>query len=210
MIMTIVLYTTTGMIVGAAAGIAPGPLMALLVSNTLRHGTREGIQVAVAPLLTDLPIIGVSLIVMTHLPDTHWPFGLISLFGSGYLCYLAWESITMLPPQFNTSDRNTGALTKGVVVNLLNPHPYLFWLTVGAPLLIKLWATAPLASAGWASGFYVTLVGTKIVIALIVGQSKRWLKDTSYVGLNRILGILMGIFALIIARDGLRLLNLIE
>ena len=48
---------SAGLVYGLSAGFSPGPLMALVISQTLKHGIREGAKVAVAPLITDLPII---------------------------------------------------------------------------------------------------------------------------------------------------------
>ena len=42
---------------GLAAGVSPGPLLALVVSATLERGFGAGLRVASAPLVTDLPII---------------------------------------------------------------------------------------------------------------------------------------------------------
>ncbi|MDY6953588.1 MAG: LysE family translocator, partial [Thermodesulfobacteriota bacterium] len=46
-----------GIVLGLSAGFAPGPLLALVISQTLRHNAVEGLKVALAPLVTDLPII---------------------------------------------------------------------------------------------------------------------------------------------------------
>ena len=56
---------SAGLVYGLSAGFSPGPLMALVISQTLKHGIREGAKVAMAPLITDLPIILVSLLVLT-------------------------------------------------------------------------------------------------------------------------------------------------
>ena len=47
----------TGVIFGLSAGFAPGPLLTLVITQTLKHNIKEGVKVALAPLLTDLPII---------------------------------------------------------------------------------------------------------------------------------------------------------
>ena len=47
----------TGMLFGLSAGLAPGPLLALGIAQTLRFGAGQGVRVALAPLITDLPII---------------------------------------------------------------------------------------------------------------------------------------------------------
>jgi len=55
---------------GLSAGFSPGPLLALVVSQTLQYGTMEGIKVAIAPLLTDCPIILVSLFVLARVANS--------------------------------------------------------------------------------------------------------------------------------------------
>ena len=49
-------YFGKGTLLGLAAGFSPGPLTVLVIGETLRHGLRSGLQVAIAPILTDIPI----------------------------------------------------------------------------------------------------------------------------------------------------------
>ena len=57
MITNAVTAALAGAAFGLSAGITPGPLLALVIAQTLAHGPREGGKVALAPLLTDSPII---------------------------------------------------------------------------------------------------------------------------------------------------------
>ncbi len=52
-------YLLPGIFIGLSAGFSPGPLMTVVISQTLHHGIKEGLKVAIAPLLTDLPIIAI-------------------------------------------------------------------------------------------------------------------------------------------------------
>ena len=70
-----------GIILGLTAGVAPGPLMALVITQTLRHGVVEGVKVAVVPLFTDLPIIIVSLVMLSSLAKLEYVLGVISFVG---------------------------------------------------------------------------------------------------------------------------------
>ena len=81
---------SAGLVYGLSAGFSPGPLMALVISQTLKHGIREGVKVAVAPLITDLPIILVSLLVLTRLTDFKTALGVISIIGGIFVAYLAY------------------------------------------------------------------------------------------------------------------------
>jgi hypothetical protein len=51
----------SGAFLGLSCGLAPGPLLALLLAQTLRHGPREGCKIALTPLVTTAPIIVVAL-----------------------------------------------------------------------------------------------------------------------------------------------------
>ena len=81
---------SAGLVYGLSAGFSPGPLLALVISQTLKHGMREGVKVALAPLITDLPIILVSLLVLTRLTDFKTVLGVISIIGGVFVAYLAY------------------------------------------------------------------------------------------------------------------------
>lgn len=57
-------FLLTGVLLGLSSGLAPGPLLALVASETLRHGVRAGVRVALAPLITDLPIILTTILLL--------------------------------------------------------------------------------------------------------------------------------------------------
>jgi threonine/homoserine/homoserine lactone efflux protein len=46
-----------GLSLGLGAGLAPGPLLALVIRSTLQDGAAAGVRVAFSPLVTDVPII---------------------------------------------------------------------------------------------------------------------------------------------------------
>ncbi len=53
--MSIEYLILTGTVLGITAGISPGPLLMLVISQTIRFGHREGIKVSLTPLITDAP-----------------------------------------------------------------------------------------------------------------------------------------------------------
>ena len=50
-------FLTMGAFLGLTAGLSPGPLLTLVITETLKHSRAAGIKIAVAPLITDVPII---------------------------------------------------------------------------------------------------------------------------------------------------------
>ncbi|MDY0351510.1 MAG: LysE family transporter, partial [Desulfobulbaceae bacterium] len=86
-------FLTVGTVLGLSAGFAPGPLLALVISETLRHGIPAGVRVALAPIITDLPIILLTLLVLAKLSAFHNILGALSLAGGLFLLILAWQSL---------------------------------------------------------------------------------------------------------------------
>jgi hypothetical protein len=85
-------FLGAGIVLGLSAGISPGPLLALVLSHTIRHGVREGFRVAAAPLLTDLPIILVSTLVLSKVAAYGSLLGAVSLAGAAFLVYMSYET----------------------------------------------------------------------------------------------------------------------
>lgn len=196
-----------GVLLGLSGGLSPGPLLMLVISETLRHGTGSGIKVAFAPLITDAPILLLAVTAVSQLTDIHIVVGLISLCGAAYLAYLGYESLVFKGAELVVDDNPPKSFRKGVMANFLNPSPYLFWFSVGAPIVIKAAGGGWLGPVLFVFGMYVLLVGSKVVIAVLTGQSRRFLKSSGYVYTIRILGIVLLLFAAVFARDGLRFLG---
>ena len=130
-------YLLTGVVLGLSAGLAPGPLLTLVIAETLRLGIRAGLSVAMAPLLTDLPIILGSLFILAKLSNFNLVLALVALAGAVFVAYLGIDLLRLKPVAEPVAARHPQSLKRGVVTNLLNPHPYLFWLAVGAPTVLK-------------------------------------------------------------------------
>ncbi|OGP76985.1 MAG: hypothetical protein A2Z13_02570 [Deltaproteobacteria bacterium RBG_16_64_85] len=203
-------FLVAGIVLGLSAGFTPGPLFALVLSHTIRHGVREGIRVAAAPLLTDLPIILVSTLVLSRIAGYGSLLGAVSLAGAAFLVYMSYETFRARRQEPSVSDAGPQSLRRGAMVNALSPHPYLFWLTVGSPMILKGWKTSPAAAVLFVVGFTGCLVGSKVVLAILTGRSVHRLSGRSYEYLMRALGFLLLLFAVLLLMDGLRLLGFLR
>lgn len=203
-------YLTLGLVFGMAAGFSPGPLLTLVITETLTHGFSSGVKVALAPIVTDIPIVIVTLLVATQLSNIDNVLGIISLIGSCYVLYMAYESARQKEQNNSRIDVKPRSLTKGIFTNILSPHPYLFWLSVGAPTVAKsinIGAAAPILFIG---GFYLLLVGSKVLLAVLVGKSRSFLNGAAYMYTMKFLALILGIFSIMLFVDGLTLLRVYE
>lgn len=161
-----------GLSIGLAAGFTPGPLQALVFTATLQRGFAAGWRVAVAPALTDVPIVALAVFAVGALSDA----GVRALgIGGGIVvaAFGVWEvararrvseGADPVPP--------TGDLWRGMIVNVLSPHPWLFWIAVGGPLVVDAWEVTPGRAVAFVAGFYGTLVGAKILLAAVVAAGR--------------------------------------
>jgi len=200
-------FLVAGSIFGLAGGFSPGPTTTVVVSQTLRFGVIDGIKVAIAPALTDAPIILVALLLVGQLAGFAPMLGIISLLGAAFLLYLALESWRVRGIELDDTQDEPRSISKGFMANLLNPHPYLFWFVIGAPKLIEAAEISWMTAVAFIVGLYVCLIGAKILVAILVGRSRAFLKSRGYVYVNRILGAVLAGFAFVFLRDGLRFLG---
>ncbi len=202
-------FLFSGIIFGLAAGISPGPLIALVFSETIKYGKKEGFKIAFAPLITDLPIVLFVLLILSRLTKYDLVVGIITLFGAVYLIYLGVENLRVKINKFEVKLEKKGALKRGIIANFLSPHPYLFWLFIGGPMILKSLNVHVFATILFILGFYSLLVGSKIGITLILDKFKSFTKNKYYIYIIRALGITLILFALIFLKQGIKLVGLL-
>jgi threonine/homoserine/homoserine lactone efflux protein len=202
-------FLTIGTILGLSAGFAPGPLLTLVISETLQHDIKAGVKVALAPIITDLPIIILTLFILAKLSNFHNILGIISLTGGFVILFMGYESIRTKGVELNLKETKPKSLTKGILVNALSPHPYLFWLSVGAPTMTKAMNQSIITALAFICSFWALLVGSKILLAILVGKSKSFLVGNVYIYTMRFLGLVLCVLAFVLFRDGLKLLGII-
>ncbi|MFO1422806.1 MAG: LysE family transporter [Candidatus Competibacteraceae bacterium] len=198
-------FLLSGILLGLSGGLAPGPLLTLVASETLRHGARAGVRVALAPLLTDPPIILATVLLLRPLTDQAAPLALLHLGGGLYLAWLGFQGVRFQGAELEPT-APTGSLWRGIIANFLNPNPYLFWLAVGAPTVLAAWREGWLTATAFVVAFYALLVGSKVLLAVALGRARRLLRSGGYIVLMRGLGLLLLAYALLFLRAGGRLL----
>ena len=183
-----------GLALGLGAGLAPGPLIAVVVAATLDRGFAAGARVAAAPLITDLPIVLICALVLQGLPDE--VLALLSLAGAAFVVHLAIDALRPPDPAAATASD----LRRGALVNVLSPHPWLFWITVGGPLLVDAAERSVASAIGFVGAFYLLLVGAKIALAGLVAAGRR---DSWRGAVRPVSAVLLGLAAVALLADGI-------
>jgi threonine/homoserine/homoserine lactone efflux protein len=193
-------YIGSGLLLGLMAGISPGPIFALVVTETLKQGQKEGIKLACVPFITDIPIVLISLVMLSRIQQFETGLGILTLLGSVFLLYLAYENITYRPEK-EISSKRINSFSKGIIANFLSPHPYLFWLLVGGPIVFRAYKINLQTAVLFVLTFYLMLVGSKIIIALVTYRLKNILRSKTFIYLIRFLGLALILFSILLIVD---------
>lgn len=195
-------FVLPGILVGIGSAVSPGPIMLLIISETLRGGIRSGWSVAVAPLITDIPFIIVSILLAKGIASFQPLVGVISLIGAGFLMFLAYQNITVQKEDLQKPSSGSRSLLKGVTLNLVNPHLYIFWFSVALPVFAR---GNVLGSGFFAASLLISAVGSMMILATLVAFIRNRFLDYLH-WIIRGLSVLLLLVALMFIREGIRLL----
>jgi len=165
-----------GLTLGFAAGAQPGPFQAFLISQTLSRGWRKTLLMGFAPLVSDGPIVAVTLLLLSQVPG--WFQRGLQIVGGLFVLYLAysayrtWKNFKADIPSALPSRNND--LLRAATMNLLSPGPYIFWSTVIGPLVIQAWEISSWSAVALVGIFYAAMLSLNMVLILLFGQAARF------------------------------------
>ncbi|MCW8805091.1 MAG: LysE family transporter [Ignavibacteriaceae bacterium] len=167
-------YLFFGTTYALAAAIQPGPFQTFIISKTLENGWKKTLPAAFAPVISDGPIIVLVLFILSKIPPELIRF--LQIGGGLLLLYLAYSSFNSFlnfeklnKPEENKTD---STLLKAVLVNLLNPAPYIGWSLIMGPMFIKGYRESTVNGIVLIAGFYITIVLCQMGIILLFGLAR--------------------------------------
>jgi threonine/homoserine/homoserine lactone efflux protein len=162
-------YLVLGVSYGFAAAVQPGQLQAYLVSQTMTNGWQRTLPAALAPLVSDAPIICLVLLVLTRTPG--WLLQSVQIAGGLFLLFLAYGAFQSARHYEQATAAAAPArvtFVRAVLLNFLNPNPYLGWTFILGPLLLRAWREQPVSGVTLVASFYLTVViGTASIVMLM-------------------------------------------
>jgi threonine/homoserine/homoserine lactone efflux protein len=168
-------YILQGAALSFPAAIMPGPFQAYLLSQALKAGWKRTLPVAFVPLITDGPIIVLVLFLLSQTPQ--WFLDSLRIVGGLFILFLAKgilltsgsEKTGVEPDQWTT--RRT--LRNAIVMNFLNPNPYIFWSVVAGPIMLSGCRESLGLGIGFTAGFYGMFVCTLMALIVVFAAAGR-------------------------------------
>ena len=197
-----------GATLGIVEGIKPGPLLTMVIRETLSGGIRAGLWTAAAPIFTDGPLVIISLFAAAWIATNPSALLVITLAGAIFLAQMGYECFGLEPPNMDEdAPAPTGSFLRGVITNLLNPNVYVFWFLIGGPLMASAADEEILAPIAYAITFLVTIMLTKAAIAYAIHRASGNISAIVYRRLLAICGLVMIGFSLYYAMEAYGLLQ---
>lgn len=186
-----------GAALGLTAGLSPGPLMTLIVAESLRGGWSAGFRISFAPLVTDTVLITLAFFLTAALPP--WGLSVIGIVGGLFIMWMGWGTIrsagtvgaaTAPAPRFDGNP-----LARGIMTNLLNPYAFLFWATFGVTILRDAYTLSGWTGPVWfMAPFFVVMISVNLVLSYSVARGRHLLGGAGHMWTLRIVGgVLMGL-----------------
>lgn len=169
------LYFLQGAALALPSTFTPSPFKVLLITQALQHGFRRAAPIVLVPLITDGPIILLAVFLLTQVPSMF--LDLLRIAGALFLFYLAARLLhRLLNPgpelQANAEGKAT-SIGQAVLINLLNPNPYILWGVVAGPILLQGLRDSTGSGLSFVIGFYATFIVGLLALVLAFATAGR-------------------------------------
>lgn len=138
------------MLVAFSGALAPGPMLTLVVSSVAKKGFWTSFFIVVGHSLLELiVVISFFLGVLKYL-ENPLIVKIIGILGGLFLLYLGVDIIISIfrkkyiidfksiVKKRTITGKSTGiVIIKGILISLMNPYWYIWWITIGAAFIIK-------------------------------------------------------------------------
>lgn len=169
-----------GSLLGLFSGIVPGPYSGLVAATALDQGFRAGLKLALIPLVSEGVVLAATAVLISQLPSAtlRW----MGIAGGLLVLYLAWRTFRDAGGRDRTEvgGGDTRRVGEGVVLGLLSPAPWVFWLLVGSPLFLSAWRQGWVPGLTFFGAFMFFMVGINVAWAGMAAYGHSRLSDTAH------------------------------
>jgi threonine/homoserine/homoserine lactone efflux protein len=138
------------MLVAFSGALAPGPMLTLVVSSVAKKGFWTSFFIVVGHSLLELVVVISFFLGVLKYLENPLIVKIIGILGGLFLLYLGIDIIISIfrkkyiidfksiVKKRTITGKSTGiVIIKGILISLMNPYWYIWWITIGAAFIIK-------------------------------------------------------------------------
>lgn len=196
----------SGILHGLALSILTGPLLFTLIQTSIEEGFRAGMSIGGGIWISDVLFILAAFFGVAYI--TNWMtwegFNLtLGIIGGLILMGTGLGLVLIKPPHFHDFSKfgiryNSyfSLLTKGFLINTVNPFTFAFWFLYTVPLVAEF--QHPNASIFFYSGILGTIVFTDGLKVVLAKSIQKKMKPNVVLWMRRVAGGLLVVFGIIL------------
>ncbi len=198
----VILMFFSSMLIAYSGALMPGPMLAVVVTESPRQGARAGPLVVLGHGLLELALLGLLLLGLGPLLAREGVQAALSLLGGAMLVLTAAGMLltvargTARLEWGSESGRASGrAVLGGALSSLSNPYWSIWWATIGLSLLTKAYALGAAALVAFYLGHILGDLTWYSAVSGVIAAGRRWITPALY----RAMLIVAACFLLVLA-----------
>ena len=166
------------MLVAFSGALVPGPMLTLVISSVAEKGFWTSFFIVVGHSLLELVVVISFFLGLLKYLQNPLIVKIIGILGGVFLLYLGIDIIISIFKKKYIIDfksivkkrtitgKSTGiVIIKGILISLMNPYWYIWWITIGAAFIIK---SVEFSTLG-ISSFYIGHISADFIWYLFIG-----------------------------------------
>lgn len=178
---------TISFVVALSGALMPGPLLAAVIYESTRHGSKTGPLFTLGHAVLEILMIAVILCGFSYFLSNPLTLGLIAIVGSIILFYFGLSMIISLPrltlPKTQLPTKPANLIWLGITMSLTNPYWTIWWLTIGLGLVLAAHKQGLMAIIVFFTGHISADLLWYSLVSLMIHKGKRFISDRIYQGM---------------------------
>jgi threonine/homoserine/homoserine lactone efflux protein len=184
------------MVVGFSGALTPGPMLTLVISSAAEKGFWTSFFIVAGHALLELVVVAAFFLGLIRYLENPLIARIIGIVGGVFLLYLGADILVSVARNKFKIDfrsminkrtintRSTGIIVlKGILVSLMNPYWYIWWISIGAAFIIK----SVKFDMGGVTAFYTGHISADFIwylfIGFLISTGRRFLNQKVYNGI---------------------------
>lgn len=165
------------LVLGTSAGMAPGPYTTMVAGTALEKGFKPAFRLALTPLVTDVPPLLVTALILETLSGT--ALTVLGAFGGLAILYIGFRFLSQWRTGETPVDPEHPRVPQSArfwhvaLGTLVSPAPWLFWLIVGSPFMLRSFARSRTEGIVFVAVLFTTNMATATALAWGASHGRR-------------------------------------